>query len=126
MSFTDISHYGTDHIEWMNSLDFYNKELAILVERLQEIAAKNNSSEAVTGIEHFQNQFFVQRGNIDELKQIIHWHTFKVAGEAQANTDQTETVLDEGHEEVNEQFNTFQKVFNDLRHEFNGFASKWM
>lgn len=117
---------SNDHITWLGSLDFYEKEFDILEGRLLEIAKKNNVPEALVGIEHFQNQFIIQHSNIDELKQVIHQHTFLVAEEAKAHQGEAENVLLQDHNRLQEQFNTFEKIANELRLEFNQFLEKWM
>jgi predicted nucleic acid-binding Zn-ribbon protein len=94
--------------------------------RLVEIVKKNNSKEVMAGVEHFQNQFIVQRNNIDELQHSIHEHDEKVAAAAQAHGNKMESTRVENHKNLKEQMDIFEKIFNELRHEYNQFLSKRM
>lgn len=126
MSYTTVAHCGTDHQEWLKAIDFYDNELDILEDRLAEIAKKNSSEEALKGVEHFQNQFIIQRNTIDELRHNINEHAHKVATDVQAHAGRIETQQVKDHDTVREEFESFEKVINDLRDEFKLYLSKWM
>lgn len=126
MSYTTISHCGNDHDTWLKSISFYDDDLDTLENRLVEIVKKNNGHEAMAGVEHFQNQFIVQRNNIDELRHEINMHAGKVALDAQAHAGRINTSFATEHATLKEQFDSFEKVINELRQEFNTFLSKWM
>ena len=82
MTYTTVSKCGNDHSTWLKELDFYNEELSLLEKRLLEIADKNNGKEVMAEVEHFQNQFIVQRNNMDVLQHNINEHNNKVAEDA--------------------------------------------
>ena len=126
MSYTTISHCGNDHLEWLKSIDFYEDEFDSLEKKLMEIADKNSGQEVMAGVEHFQNQFIVQRNNIDELRHSINEHAGKVAVDAKAHAGTMDSYLIGEHDRVKDQFNIFEKIVKDLRHEFNLFLAKWM
>lgn len=107
-------------------MDFYDQDLDTLESRLSEVASRNNGQEVMSGVEHFQNQFIIQRNNIDEIRHNINVHTGKVARDAQAHAGKMEAVLDTEHDQLREQFESFERVMNGLRHEFNRFLTKWM
>jgi ribosomal protein S24E len=126
MTYTSVAHCGTDHSHWIKDLGFYDDELDTLEKRLLEIVQKNNGSEVMAGVEHFQNQFVVQRNNIDELLHAVHEHDRVVAKEAQEHAGKIKSTEVDHHLQLKEQMESFEKVFNELRHEYNGFLSKWM
>jgi vacuolar-type H+-ATPase subunit H len=126
MSYTTVTHCGNDHLEWLKSIDFYEDEFDTLEKRLMEIADKNSGHEVMAGVEHFQNQFIVQRNNIDELRHSINEHAGKVSADAKAHAGKMETYLIGEHDRVKDQFNIFEKIVKELRHEFNLFLAKWM
>ncbi|HMU45931.1 MAG TPA: hypothetical protein PKC72_06150 [Chitinophagaceae bacterium] len=125
MSYTSVSHCGTDHSQWLKSIDFYKDDLITMEDRLLEIVKKNNSKEAMAGIEHFQNQFILQRNNMHDLMHAIHEHDHRIASEAKEHAGKVETILASEHDNLKDQFESFEKIFNELRHEFNLFLSKW-
>lgn len=125
MSYASLSTFGNDHSTWLGVIDFYTNEFNILKNRLQEMVRKNNPPEAMAGVEHFQNQFIVQRNNIDELKHIIKEHKGKVARDAKAHEGTIEDALVTDHNELKEQIGIFEKIAVELRNEFNQFLEKW-
>ena len=125
MNYTTVSHCGNDHQEWLKSVEFYDQDLDTLEKRLMEIVTKNNTRDVMAGVEHFQNQFIVQRNNMDELRHSIHEHAGKVATVAQAHAGRMETALVGEHDGLGEQVRSFEKIFNELRHEYNLFLAKW-
>lgn len=107
-------------------MDFYDSDLDTLEGRLVDIVKKNNNREAMAGVEHFQNQFIVQRNNIDELRHSINEHTHHVATDAQLHAGKMESSRTAEHALLQEQVAGFEKVMQELRHEFNLFLTKWM
>ncbi len=126
MSYTTVSYCGNDHQEWLKGVEFYDTDLDTLEKRLMEIVSKNNTRDAMAGIEHFQNQFIVQRNNIDELRHSINEHAGKVAHGVQKHGEKMETELVWEHDGLRDEYMSFEKVMNELRHEYNLFLAKWM
>ncbi len=115
-----------EHREWLNKIAFYKDEIKIMRNRLEEVAAKNNSKEVLALVEHFQNQLIVQmeqndilRHNVKEYENVIETHLNK-----------NETAADHtkwnDHTNMRDQVDTYEKIFNDLRKELISFIAKWM
>ena len=126
MSYTNAINLGHAHQEWLKALDFYETELEILTGRLTEITAKNTIADAMEPAEHFQNQFIVQKNNIDELKHSINQHAHLVFEDAKKHVGRVEDTRVGEHKEIEGQVLQFEKVINELRQEFNKYATKWM
>jgi hypothetical protein len=94
--------------------------------RLAEIAAKNSSFEARQGIEHFQNQFIIQKNNMYELNHEINLYVQKLGDDSKLHQGRVEAGKIEEHNVLQEKYEVFEKVMNGLRHEFNDFLGKWM
>jgi len=56
----NIKHIHNLHTDALRNMDFYKQEIAILTNRLEEIAADNTGHEVAGKVEHFQNQFLIQ------------------------------------------------------------------
>lgn len=122
-----ISHLSNAHNEWLRSMDFYKGELTILRGRLTEIAGKNSASEAMSKVEHFENQFTIQIDNIDRLVHDIKINLSAVSQQAIASTaGYIDGSLVEAHKELSNKVKTEESIINGLRHEFNDFAAVWM
>lgn len=126
MVYTTVAHCGNDHQEWLKNMDFFKEEFDLLDTRLLEIAGKNNTHEVMPEIEHFQNQFIIQRNNINKLKHQVRDHNIKVAADVQQHNGKIEQAQVEEHDLILEEFTVLEKNITELRHEFNRFLSKWM
>ena len=112
--------------EWTSKLSFYKDEIKILNGRLEELASKNTSNEVLVGIERFQNQLIIQRNNIDEILHLVKLNEEELIEEINANPVAVDHRKVEYHSNEKDMVNSFEKNFNELRAEFNEFASKWM
>lgn len=115
-----------ENTEWISKLDFYKDEIEILRGRLEEITSKNNAQEVLSMVEHFQNQWIVQRNNIDEISHLVSANETALKAEINSNPVAVDHRKVEYHAQEQELVNSFEKNFNDLRQEFNTFAAKWM
>lgn len=122
----NIKHINNLHSDALRSLDFYKQEIAILTKRLEEIAADNTSHEIAEKVEHFQNQFLIQRNNIDELKHRMHENLNKIESQVKESAGFISQSSAAENVELYDQYLTEEKIINELRQEFNRFASKWM
>lgn len=126
MTYTSITHVGNDHSFWRKGLEFYAEEIEMMRARLEEIASKNTSFEARQGIEHFENQFIVQRNNIDELRHEINLYVQQLGEDSQQHAGHIETGLVKEHDVLQAKYEEFEKIMNGIRHEFKDYLSKWM
>jgi hypothetical protein len=126
MKHINIKHIDNLHNDAIRGLDFYWQELIILRHRLEEIAAGNTSQDVAEQVEHFQNQFTIHNEQIDELRHAFHENLKKVESQlVELAGFADESSFDE-NEELYERYVTEEKMFNELRHEFNRFAAKWL
>ena len=56
-----IDELHFEHRIWTNNMKFYRDELKIFENRLEELVTRNTKLEVTAQIEHFQNQFILQR-----------------------------------------------------------------
>jgi ActR/RegA family two-component response regulator len=112
--------------EWMNKLKFYKDEIAIFNSRLGEVDAKNNHQEVRAQVEHFQNQFIIQRNNIDEIAHAIGQHETALENEINKNPTAVEHRKFEFQNRQKEQVESFEKNFSNIKTEFNRFVAKWL
>jgi hypothetical protein len=123
---TFIFDQHAENQDWLKRLDFYKEELLIVNERLGELTRKNNDSNFLKEVEHFQNQFVIQRNSIDELGHNIRSNENQLIQEINQNPVAVDHRKVETHEAEAEFMGYFEKNFANLRAEFNQFASKWM
>ena len=114
----------TDHTEWISKLKFYTDEISILKNRLAEIAKKNSHKDVLAQVEHFQNQFIVQKNNIDEISHAIKMDEARIQKEIDINPTASDHRKTEGHSKEKESVEDFEKNFTALRAAFKKFALK--
>jgi hypothetical protein len=124
--YVNIKHIKNLNNDGLRGIAFYKQELSILQERLQEIASDNTSKEVQQQVEHFQNQFLIHGTYLDELKHDIHANDMAISAELL----KMETLVSENtateHAKIHERYANEERIFNELRHEFNRFAAEWM
>ncbi len=121
-----IKHVTNEHNDWLRALDFYKQEIKTLKDRLTEIAGKNTGADAAKGVEHYENQFSIQRNNIDELAHRIRENVKDLSRQAEAKGGYVDGELSDQHHNLRDAYITEEKTVNELRHEFNRFAIEWM
>ncbi len=116
-----------EHTGWLSALDFYKQDLQYLKRRLTEIAGKNTGKGPAAEIEHYENQISVRTENIDTLRHDINETLAKSAAQAMQNSaGYIDAALLKEHVKQKELFLTEELIINELRQNFNHFASKWM
>lgn len=122
----NIRHITDLHNDALRGLEFYTQELAILQKRLDEIAADNTNIEVLEKVDHFQNQFIIHQRYINDLQHDIRKNLKHIEEEIVTTSGFFGESNFTENEYLYEQFVTEEKIFNELRHEFNRFAAQWM
>ncbi len=58
---------------WLKELKFYEKEIDSCERSLEELVANAGTPQKLMQIEHFQNQFILQRYNLRRLRRQLKW-----------------------------------------------------
>ncbi len=124
--FAYLSDLHYEHRIWLNELKFYKEELTILQERLEEIVSKNTNNEVEAGVESFQNRFELQRQHLSDIKHRIKKHEAFLASYAQDHPIAVDHVHFTDHTDIRENLERFRELYQEMKHEFNRFAIKWM
>lgn len=126
MEGTKIEVLHSDHREWLNKLDFYKDDIPVLRKRLEEVVVKNTDHEVLAMVEHFQNQFIIQRNEIDEFRHAIkeHENVLQTAVNANPTAYNRQRLAD--HPEMKERMERFEKIFQEFRMEMLKFLAKYM
>jgi hypothetical protein len=122
----NVKHVQNLHNEALRGLQFYKEEMNILQHRLEEITKDNTHIEVMRNVEHFQNQLIIQRNNMDELRHTIHEHLGLITHQLEKTSYFVSENADEAQTKLYEQYLSLELRINELRHEFNRFAAKWM
>ncbi|MEI6583190.1 MAG: hypothetical protein WCO43_06320 [Chitinophagia bacterium] len=126
MSYTAATHLTNKPRELQHLLDFYFQEIQFLEKLLSEVVNKNTSQEALSEAEHFQNQFLIQRKNIDELRNRILQNHHLATDEAKIHAGRVDTRLVSDNENIGEEVHQLEKVIADLRAAYKKYLLNWM
>ncbi|HWZ02808.1 MAG TPA: hypothetical protein VNX40_04300 [Mucilaginibacter sp.] len=126
MKLINIKHITDLHNDALRGLEFYNQELTILQERLEEIAVDNSHPEVLEKVDYYQNQFTIHQRCIDDLRHDLHKNLKHIEEEVSTTSGFFGESNFTENEYLYEQYVTEEKLFNELRHEFNRFAAIWM
>lgn len=120
------AHMGEIHqnfTTWMKNLAFCKDELGTWQNRLDEVAAKNNNPEILRQVEQFQNQFIRQREVMDLLSHDLKLADAALAQNAAENPVASDRRLFDQPEGLQDQVATFEKLYGELKTDFEKFLS---
>lgn len=115
-----------EHEMWKRELNFCDDELKFLTARLEEVTAKNTDHDMLREVEHFQNQFIVQKENIDTFLHDINAKEHELAEFAKDHPVAIDHVHFADHGKMRDNQEGFAKNYNELKQEFRRFLAKWM
>jgi predicted RNase H-like nuclease (RuvC/YqgF family) len=123
---TELSELHAEHDEWQDKIRSYRHEIHEMNTSLEEIVSKNPSTEDLVKVEHFQNQLIRQREVLDILRHNFkqHENLIEAKVENQNLSSISEQRLMENHKMYRHELYDFEKIFNDLKEEFDSFAAK--
>jgi hypothetical protein len=115
-----------EHRLWWSELAFWEDELKSFDNRLKELITRWSKKEVLAQLEHYQNEFILHNGIIDELKEEIEVHETRIAGQSQLGQDVLDTALVKKHLEFRNKMETQRQIYADLKKEFFRFLTKYM
>ena len=116
-----LSDLHKEHVDWSEHLNFFKDEIGSFKHKLEEIVTNTSETGILAQVEHFQNQFIRQEEVIDELMHEINVEEDKVVRNAKGDVETDHTLGDENMELV-DQMKTFDKIYDELKDEFNQFV----
>jgi hypothetical protein len=119
----DLHH---EHMMWLNNLQFRKEEIGILEHRMEDIVRRNNGTDVLAELEHFQNQYIRQREVIDVLRHDIKQHENMLEKEAKDHPIAIDHKHFADHTDLRDRMETFDKLYMELKGEFHRWVAKWM
>lgn len=95
------------HNQWLDEIRTLESEIDRLVEINSEVIQNTEDKESAKKVEHFENQFAIQKSRLDEMK-----HNIKIYG----------GDLSRGRQELDE----YKNYYGGLKDEFHAFAAPFM
>ena len=122
--YSDNMHF--EHQQWKGEIAFWKDELKSFNNRLSELITRWASKEVLAQIGHYQNQFIVHGGVIDDLLETIEEHDIRMAAQSKTGTDVLDTQLSKKHIEFRNQIETQREIYAELKKNFFRFLEKYL
>lgn len=119
-----ITEEHQDHVKWTKDLEFYTEDLAFLRKQLEEVSSKNTATEVKQEVEKYQNQFIIQKNEIDILNHAINAEEELLVENVVDNPVAVDHRKVEDNVSLRDRVETFAKLFKEMKEEFNTFLAK--
>lgn len=121
-----VSNISAEHSSWLRGIEFYQDEIKIMRRRLSDVSNKNTAREVKKRVEQFQNQFKVHEEQLNKLRHSVSSHAKNIDSDLIAHHGQLERTTVAEHDTMRDDYVNTEKLFNEMRHDFNRFLSKYL
>ncbi len=120
------SNMHFEHKQWNRELAFWKDELKSFNNRLSELVTRWTNKDVLAQLEHYQNEFVLHGGVIEDLQEIIEEHETRIAGQSKTGEDALDTQLAKKHLEFRNRIETQRHIYAELKKGFFRFLEKYM
>jgi len=123
------SNMHFEHAQWKLELAFWEDELKSFNNKLNELVFRWTNKDVLAQLEHFQNEFILHGGVIDDLQETIEEHDTRIAGqsvEQGVGLDAIDTQMSKKHIEFRNRIETQRDIYANLKKDFFRFLEKYM
>ncbi|MCW2118579.1 hypothetical protein [Flavobacterium sp. 7A] len=115
-----------EHEQWNGELTFWKDELLCFNNKLSELVTRWTDKDVLAQLEHYQNEFVLHGGVIEDLQEIIEKHEERIAGQSALNEDGLDIQSTKEHLEFRDKIETQRHIYAELKKEFFRFLEKYM
>lgn len=114
---TPISHVTAEHSSWLRGITFYQDEIRIMKNRLDELKDQSVGND-------FQNRIEEREVDLHALHEAIEKHVQHLEHDVDTRIFWVTNSSMAEHDAMRERYVKLEKSINELRHEFNAFIVK--
>ncbi|MBS1915630.1 MAG: hypothetical protein JST87_05090 [Bacteroidetes bacterium] len=119
MESSTIEQFQEELQSWKHELSSIKQEIRHFEHELEDMATQKLPRTLLAQVEHFQNLFICHKEVIDTLRHDLPDSHQKVENIFNV----LRTVKNDSQNALSERMETFKKIFNDVKNEFNHFIS---
>lgn len=119
-----LAEMKSEHDDWQDRLRFYRDEIKQFNNYLSKIAVSSPPSDIMPSVEHFQNQFIRQKEVLDIIRHDFKQHENLIEALAENKIQDNGKDLIKKHALEREKLDQYERIFHDLRNEFNNFLNQ--
>jgi hypothetical protein len=109
------SNMHFEHKQWKGELAFWKDELMFFNYKLSELVTRWTDKDVLAQLEHYQNEFVLHGGVIEDLQEIIEKHEERIAGQSRTGEDALDVQLTKGHQDFRDIYTlSLKKSFLDF------------
>ena len=120
------SNMHFEHVQWKRELAFWEDELKSFNNRLSELITRWTDKDVLAQLEHYQNEFILHGGVIEDLQESIEEHEERIAGQSITGEDAIDVQLAKQHVEFRNKMETQREIYAELKKQFFRFLEKYM
>ncbi|SDT90690.1 hypothetical protein SAMN04487762_0471 [Polaribacter sp. Hel1_33_78] len=120
------SNMHFEHQQWNRELAFWQDELKSFNNRLSELVTRWTDKYVLAQLEHYQNEFVLHGGVIEDLLEAIEKHEISIAGQTKTGIEVLNSSLAKNHIEFRNRLDSQRHIYAELKTEFFRFLSKYM
>ncbi|SMG18447.1 hypothetical protein [Arenibacter troitsensis] len=118
------SNLHFEHEIWRRELFFWQDELIIFNNRLSELVTRWTKKEILKQLDHFQNEFILHGGVIEDLLEEMQIHEARMADQDLLSHDAMDTTMVKKHMEFRKKMEIQEEIYTGLKREFFRFLTK--
>ena len=122
-STVSIEQFQDELQSWKRELSSTKEEIKSFEQELTDLACRNHDRDTLAHVEHFQNNFIRQKEVIDELRHDLPDSRNKVEHIFNSHYN-SPTDEHDMHANLSDRMETFRKLYNELRDEFQRFETE--
>ena len=115
-----------EHEQWKGELAFWKGELKFFNSKLSELVTRWTNKDVLAKLEHYQNEFILHGGVIQDLQETIEKHETRIAGQSKTGENALDVHLTKEHVAFRNKIETQRQIYSDLKKEFFRFLEKYM
>ena len=115
-----------EHLQWIKELLFWIDEIKSFQNRLEEIFQKWTDSMVLAELGQFRNNFKVHLKKINKYLAAIQEHEHDMANHFKENENVIDRVHLKHHESFRDKMDAQRLRYNELKHNYYKFLSKYM
>jgi hypothetical protein len=119
-----LSEMKNEHDVWQDRLRFYKDEISHFNQHLGKLAITGGKTEVMASVEHFQNQFIRQKEVLDIIRHDFKQHENLIEAIDEGKSTEPADGIQRLHSVQRDKLEQFERIFHDLRNEFNIFLNK--
>lgn len=105
----------------MNELKFFEMQLTVFEEKLEQIVKSNSETSVLAKVEAFQNRIIRQNEVIDEIKHKLRLREQDLDKMKDSNSVNKGEPFFEEYESEKDEMNTFIRLYQEMRDDFKAF-----